>query len=412
MRQLLSTFSVLILVAMLAAGTPTASGQSSADLVVVGEHTITILKSSVDADASVAETIMFYNGGTGAFDGTLTVDLDPAATLTGFYFMDSTRAPLGEGGAVDRNPVPNQPMGNHVRYSIDLANSGVSFPADSTNGLQLIYSMPGDGRTFTRGFTMETSKLTVAVGQVPGLRPTSEANPLVPLGTSWTFTLGANADGPFQVGDAFAFNWVDNPVPMAPLGVQVSASGTDSLRLRAQVEGGIPPYTVTWDLDADGVCDDAEGNSATLDAGKAGLHTARVCVADSAQPTGNVQFTYQANSVQLPGEATGPGGWLLAAVGLIIGALLVYGLTQGGIIGGAKSGSTSSAGASGPSIGAEPRDMLELRQRVMIASLKELEIAKKKGEVSDGLYTPLKAELKQDTVRVMREIEKRKTETV
>ncbi len=56
-------------------------------------------------------------------------------------------------------------------------------------------------------------------------------------------------------------------------------------------------------------------------------------------------------------------------IGLLGGGFLVFALTQGGFVpaGGRRTQTTR------PAYGAESRDMLEMRQRVMIASLKELE---------------------------------------
>ncbi len=208
-------------------------------------------------------------------------------------------------------------------------------------------------------------------------------------------------------------------VPLLPLAAEIRAGGGEALTLTASIEGGIDPYTVTWDLDGDLTCDDHTGVTVPADKlapsiAEAGTHRVKACVTDSATPAGAVEARFEARTLEGKTTTAGPTGWALGGAGLLAGALIVYGLSQAGVLrtGGSRGAGAAAGAGDRPSIAAEGKDMLELRQRVMVAALKELEIAKKKGEVAETLYTPLKAELKQDTVRVMRELEKRKGETI
>lgn len=102
------------------------------------------------------------------------------------------------------------------------------------------------------------------------------------------------------------------------------------------------------------------------------------------------------------GGGEGDGGadlnWLLIGIAFVAGAVITYGLAK-------TRGPTRPSGAE--TMAGRTVAELEARKRVLMASLKELELAHRSGEIPSEAYNPLKAELKGETVKVMTELEKR-----
>lgn len=416
MRRTVWTILALTLATALLAPTP-ALAQDTDPVLVVGQHALSIQKSGLDETTIVRDTIQ-YSVEDVAFDGTLEFTLDPDATLnTWFLTRNGTQFP-GEAGQVRSGAtdgMSSTAADGFERFTLDLSNESLNirFQPDSTYGVHLTYSLPADDTTFQRQIDHPTPEIFMVVQSTPGLEPQSDDLDLRAVANTWTYNTAPREDGePWVPGETITVELVEVDEPRNPLSVHVEAIETDPVVLRATAEGGIPGdagYSYSWDLDGDGECDDATGETVTLDRERSGTHQATACVADARGA--EAQDTYETLTIEGPVVPVGPAAWLLALLGLLIGALLVYGLVSGGIVRAGR-GRPAAAAPGGRSLLAESKDMLALRQRVMVASLKELEIAKKKGEVPEGVYTPLKAELKQDTVRVMRELEKRKQESV
>lgn len=410
-KRPLVPFFVFILAFTIAMAAP-ATAQEESPLVVKAEHIIQLNRAGPDSDVGVIENLRLENRGDEPFDGEVWVDLHPAAQIQFHYWHNGTGHPYpGDPGRPSDQAVSTQNVGDHTRHILDLAERGLTLAPAETVILVLQYMIPSDEDSFTRGFTLETPALNVLMGDPPGLRPVSEQNPMEPTRDprtgAWVWRLAPDATGPFQAGDSFSFTWEPKEEPLEPLMVDIQVSGQDPLELTAVASGGIADYEYTWDLIGDGQCDDAQGRTVEVPAAmQEGLHRITVCVIDSSVPPREATTTFQARTTFEEGAWEGPSPWLLLVIGILGGGFLVFALTQGGFV---PAGKTRAAPAKA-SLGAESREMLETRQRVMIAALKELEIAKKKGEVPESQYTSLKSELKKDTVAVMRELERRKSE--
>lgn len=102
------------------------------------------------------------------------------------------------------------------------------------------------------------------------------------------------------------------------------------------------------------------------------------------------------------GGGEGDGGadlnWLLVGIAFVAGAVIAYGL--------AKTRGPARTSRAETMVGRTVAE-LEARKRVLMASLKELELAHRSGEIPSDAYNPLKAELKGETVKVMSELERR-----
>jgi hypothetical protein len=378
-------------------------------LVVEAEHVFQVIRSGPDSATMVIENIFLKNAGDEPYSGVVWLDLHPAAEGLRYYWHQTDGPRLeGEPGIPSSEPLETESVGDHQRHLLDLSEQNVTLEAGQTLILAVDYHIPAEEDLFTRGFTMDTERVTLHMAEVPGLRPVSQEHLIEPVrdpqrGT-WSWRLAPDARGPFEQGQSFSFMWEERQEPLDPLQVEVQSQGQDPVRLQAVVTGGFEPYEVSWDLDGDGECDDAEGQTAELSMEDAGVRHVRACVVDSMGNTASRSFTAQA--VLVEGAWDGPSPWLLLVIGLLGGGFLIFALTQGGFLG----GGTRRAAPTTSSFGAESKEMLEMRQRVMIAALKELEIAKKKGEVPEAQYTSLKSELKKDTVSVMRELERRRAE--
>ncbi len=389
-----------------------AAAQEDAPLEVVSEHVINIFRAEADADVRVIENIFLENTGDEAFDGDLWLDLDPEAEEIAHYFHNTTGEPYpGGAGRPERTALENSTQGAHQRHILNFGDRGLVLQPGQSVILVLDYQIDAQEDSFTRGFTLDTEIVDARVSHVPGLRPESDETPMEavrdPNTGNWGYRLAPDETGPFAPGERFTFTWVENEVPLDPLTVDIQVEGENPLTLRANAQGGIgPDYEYTWDLDGDGECDDAEGQSVEVPFEEEDVHEIMACVTDQGVPPGEASQRFQARTVFVEGRWDGPNPWLLLVIGLLGGGFLVFALTQGGFV----PAGTRRAAPSGTSFGAESREMLETRQRVMVAALKELEIAKKKGEVPESMYTSLKSELKKDTVNVMRELERRKTE--
>lgn len=405
-RTLLTLFALTLALATVMPVSVTAQD----DVLVVGQHAITLTKGDKNGTATLSEAVHYTVDE--EFSGTLQFDLDPQANFrTWFINLNGTPIPTDAGRSANE-PLPSEDVDGFKRFTLDLSAHNTTFLPDRTYTVHLFYSLPGDDREFTRRLSTDTPQLGMVIHSTPGLEASMADARLDALGASWTYTLSGEDQGPWEAGDTLTVTFSETDVPRTPLNVDIESNGRDPVRLTANAEGGIAPYSYSWDTDGDGECDDESGQTVDLRPSEVGTHGVTVCVADAREGV-VARETYEVRVVEGPTVTTGPGAWLLALVGLVVGALLVYGLIAGGIVQGRRGGgAAATTTSSGRSLAAESKDMLSMRQRVMVAALKELEIAKKKGEVPEGLYTPLKAELKQDTVRVMRELEKRKSETV
>lgn len=92
------------------------------------------------------------------------------------------------------------------------------------------------------------------------------------------------------------------------------------------------------------------------------------------------------------------------AIGLALGIVLWYVLVQQGIV--QKRGRKQVAAVPAHTVAAsEGKATLEARKRVLMAALKDLEVAKMNREVENDSYDIVKAELKKQAVTVMRALE-------
>lgn len=94
-------------------------------------------------------------------------------------------------------------------------------------------------------------------------------------------------------------------------------------------------------------------------------------------------------------------GWVV--VGAAAGAFLLGALVKGGVVPLAP----RSLFAPRDALAEAPREQLEARKRVLMAALKELEVAHRGGEISGAVHAPLKAEFVEEAARVARELERR-----
>jgi hypothetical protein len=96
--------------------------------------------------------------------------------------------------------------------------------------------------------------------------------------------------------------------------------------------------------------------------------------------------------------------WLALAVGLIAGAFVWAVLVSRGMVQ-KRTRRQVAAPAAHAAYAGEPKEMLAGRKRVLMAGLKELELAKMAGEIDTASYDKVKAEFKKETVAVMRALE-------
>jgi len=109
----------------------------------------------------------------------------------------------------------------------------------------------------------------------------------------------------------------------------------------------------------------------------------------------------QANPVT-PGGGLSP--WLYAVGGLVLGILLWAFLVSRGAVQ-ARSRRQVVATAAHEEAAKEPAPVLEGRKRALMAALKELEMARMSNEIDVAAYDTVKADLKRQTVTVMRALE-------
>lgn len=96
--------------------------------------------------------------------------------------------------------------------------------------------------------------------------------------------------------------------------------------------------------------------------------------------------------------------FLIAGLALLIGMGIWYVLVQQGKVQ-VRTRKQVAQVAAHVEAAKEPKTVLQARKRVLMAGLKELELAKQSGGVETATYDQLKAELKKETVTVMRAIE-------
>lgn len=92
-------------------------------------------------------------------------------------------------------------------------------------------------------------------------------------------------------------------------------------------------------------------------------------------------------------------------VGALSGAFLIGALVKAGILRIAPPRTRAQPGRA--ALGEVARETLEARRRILMAALKELDMANRAGEISTGVHSPLKAEFMEEAVRVTRELERR-----
>ncbi len=97
--------------------------------------------------------------------------------------------------------------------------------------------------------------------------------------------------------------------------------------------------------------------------------------------------------------------WIPVIIAVLIGALGWAFLVQRGIVQKRSRKQVAAVAAHKEVASKEPRAVLEGRKRVLMAALKELEVAKMNGDMDVPTYDALKAELKRETVTVMRALE-------
>lgn len=98
-------------------------------------------------------------------------------------------------------------------------------------------------------------------------------------------------------------------------------------------------------------------------------------------------------------------GILELVLGLLIGAGVWFLLVQKGFVQARTRKQVVAKAAHEEVAATESKDVLTARKRILMAGLKELELAKMKSEVDDATYDALKAELKREAVTTMRALE-------
>ncbi|MGB1585489.1 MAG: hypothetical protein ACPHID_00390 [Thermoplasmatota archaeon] len=98
-------------------------------------------------------------------------------------------------------------------------------------------------------------------------------------------------------------------------------------------------------------------------------------------------------------------GVLELVLGLLIGAGVWFFLVQKGMVQARTRKQVVAKAAHEEVAATESKEILGARKRVLMAGLKELEMAKMKSEVDDATYDKLKAELKREAVTTMRALE-------
>lgn len=98
-------------------------------------------------------------------------------------------------------------------------------------------------------------------------------------------------------------------------------------------------------------------------------------------------------------------GYLELVLGLIAGIVLWFWLVQKGFVQARTRKQVVAKAAHTEVAATESKETLNARKRVLMAGLKELELAKMKSEVDDATYDRLKAELKKEAVTTMRALE-------
>lgn len=125
--------------------------------------------------------------------------------------------------------------------------------------------------------------------------------------------------------------------------------------------------------------------------------------------TGPADGTVTVTTTATPGPTATPAfSWTSLVLGLLAGILLWAFLVQRGMVQ-RRSRKQVVATAAHTAAAAEGTEMLQARRRTLMAALKDLEKAKMNKEVPVDVYDRLKAELKKDTVTVMRAIEAAET---
>ncbi len=412
--------ALAILAALLVAAVPIASAQTMADAGVhrEGTHQIVAVKNDAGGDLQVFETLHLANRGDTAYEGTLHVLLDDDATIVYTYLQEVNGTLYPGGGNIAADRWTATPEGDLVRHSITLSDVGYTIEANHLVTFQIGYTLPATATTLARGFAEATPAVDFEITLAAGLIPTSAELTLEHRPGSHTWETPVERPT-FAATERFDVAINEGANATEPLRADVTASGRDSITLRATTTGAVGDVSYKWFLDNKELAGET-GATLAVDPELTGAHTYRVVVTDSAAPPRTTQATYGWTKTVIETEApVGNGGdaatggispAVAAAIGALVGGAILYGLVVGGLVGGKKAVDTRPSGAS--SIAAESKEMLAVRKRTQMAALKELELAKKKGEITEGQYLPLKEELKAQTVKVMRELEKRETETV
>lgn len=370
------------------------------------DHSITYNKG--DAAAVVQESLQLRNGGESDFDGELSFSVDADATNVQLTLRaGGDRAWVG----VPHQMVTNETSGGYTTYSFSLSDVNVTMPGRTNLAVFAVYLLEGEG--LDRRLDLPTERFLATAFLADGKAPRSDDFPFLYWAQQDLFTTYPADGRDLDAGTTFSFSVETLDTALEDFTVSVRASGDDTRTLTASADGGVPPYSYAWDTDGDGTYE-TEGQTVTVE--EDGVQTYGVRATDSqATPVATTAtYTIDTRTVDTGGVPVdapeGVTNWVIVILAALFGALVMYGLVAGGLMGAPRARKT--APSSGRSITVESRDMLELRKRTQVAALKELELAKKKGDVPEGLYLPLKEELKSDTVRVMREIERREKESV
>lgn len=100
--------------------------------------------------------------------------------------------------------------------------------------------------------------------------------------------------------------------------------------------------------------------------------------------------------------------YLMLAAGIILGALVWAMLVGRGLVQKRSRKQVVATAAHVEAAKTEPRPVLEARKRVLVAALKELELAKQENQVDTPTYDVVKADLKKQAVTAMRALEESK----
>jgi hypothetical protein len=119
-------------------------------------------------------------------------------------------------------------------------------------------------------------------------------------------------------------------------------------------------------------------------------------------------FAVQVGAESVPPGPTGGFDWTMLVIGLLVGAAVWAILVRQGVVQKRTRKQTATVAAHKQAAAREDKPTLEGRKRLLMAALKELEMAKIQKEIDAPTYDALKADFKRQAVTTMRALEETK----